>query len=178
MLAALARAGVPGLTGADPAALPAVWVTELGPAAAEGVGRWPAVLGAAFPDLVSAIDADGNEVAGIRLPEVAVPVATHTGWNVRQPTDGLPDTLYPRCGTWVPFATGAADRARTRDPRPSLAERYRDRDDYERRVRAAGADLVQKRFLSADDLEAAVAAALSTYDAVFVPGVTSRVLTE
>ena len=72
----------------------------------------------------------------------------------------------------------AAERARTGDPRPALDERYRDRADYEQRVRAAAADLVRRRFLCDDDLEAAVGAALSAYDAVFVPGVRSGALTE
>ena len=160
---------LPELTCADPNALSAVWETDLGPDAAAGIGRWPAVLGKAYPDLVSAVDEDGNEVAGIRLPEVAVPVATHTGWNVRVPTAGLPDALYPRCGTWLPFALTPAERARTGDRRLSLRERYSDRDDYERRVRAAAAELVAQRFLLDEDLEEAVMTALSTYDAVFVP---------
>jgi hypothetical protein len=164
--------GLPGLTVADPDALSAVWETDLGPGASEGVGRWPAVLGAAYPDLVSAVDADGNEVAGVRVPELAVPVATHTGWNIRERTEGLPDALYPRVGTWLPFALTEAERIERGDPRPSIAERYRDRDDYEQRVRAAACDLVARRFLLPDDLEESVAAALAAYDAVFVPSAT------
>jgi hypothetical protein len=166
-----AMAALPGLTRPDPDALPAVWTTDLGPDAGRGVGRWPAVLGAAFPDLVSAVDGDGNEVAGIRLPEVAVPVGTHTGWNVRAHTDGLPDTLYPRCGTWLPFAATAAERERSGDPRPSIEERYRDRDDYEHRVREWAESLVTARFLLPGDVAAAVAAALATYDEAVRTGV-------
>ena len=164
-----AMGGLPGLTTADPDALSAVWETNLGPGAAEGIGRWPAVLGAAYPDLVSAVDADGNELAGVRVPELAVPVATHTGWNVRARTDGLPDSLYPRVGTWLPFALTEAERIERSDPRPSIAERYRDRDDYEHRVRAASEDLVARHFLLPADVDESVAAALAAYDSVFVP---------
>jgi hypothetical protein len=78
---------------------------------------------------------------------------------------GLPATLYPRCGTWLPFPLTEPERIAAGDPRPSLESRYRDRGDYERRVRAAAAELVAARHLLADDLEAAVAAALATYDA-------------
>jgi hypothetical protein len=108
-------------------------------------------------------------VAGVRVPELAVPVATHTGWNVRARTDGLPDALYPRVGTWLPFALTEAERIERGDPRPSIAKRYRDRDDYQHRVRAAAEDLVARRLLLPADVDESVAAALAAYDAVFVP---------
>src|SRR5262249_54419353 len=117
-----AMEGLPGLTPADPDALSAAGGADPGPDAAAGGGRWPARLGTAYPDLVSAVDADGNEVAGVRVPELAVPVASHTGWNVREQTDGLPDALYPRCGTWLPFPLTEAERVERGDPRPSIAE--------------------------------------------------------
>ena len=56
---------------------------DLGRGEARGVGDYPArPVGEAYPCSVSAVDNDGNEVAGIRLPEVAVPLDTHTGWNL------------------------------------------------------------------------------------------------
>lgn len=163
VLAAMRR--IPGVILPDDDALPALWQVDLGSESDTGVARWPAKLGAAWPDLVSAIDEDGNETAGIRLPEIAVPVATHTGWNPRIAPDDLPATLYPRCGWWLPFPPTEAERVLTDDPRPSIAARYRDRDDYEHRARAAAARLVESRHLLADDIEAAVQAALATYDA-------------
>jgi hypothetical protein len=115
---------------------------------------------------VSAVDADGNDVAGIRLPQVAVPVGTFTGWNPRRPAGGLPATLYARCGSFWPFARTEAERLASGDPRPSIAERYRDRDDYAARVGDAVAELVGERVLRPDDATAAVDAALTLYDEV------------
>ena len=63
----------------DPASLPYARCVNLGPDADRGIGRWPVKLGETYVDLVSAIDDDGNEVAGIRLPAVAAPLATYTG---------------------------------------------------------------------------------------------------
>ena len=71
-----------------------------------------------YVTLVSAVDADGNEVAGIRLPPVAVPLATFTGWNVFR---DLPDELADRDGSYVPFARTKAEREAGGDSRPSLA---------------------------------------------------------
>ena len=59
-------------------------------------------------DLVSAVDEDGNEVAGIRLPAVAAPLATYTGWNPRRHIDGLPDVMYERIGRSWPSPRAAA----------------------------------------------------------------------
>ncbi len=56
-----------------------------------GVTGYPVEEGASYPAFVSAVDDDGNEIAGIRLPAVAVPLATHTGWNPRHPDAGAPD---------------------------------------------------------------------------------------
>jgi hypothetical protein len=64
---------------------------------------------------VPAVDGDGNEVAGIRLPPIAVPLATHTGWNVYK---AAPGELCDRDGSYIPFAKTRAEREATRDPRP------------------------------------------------------------
>jgi len=157
---------VPGAVLPDAEGLMWLRDIDLGPDAALGVPRWPAVLGEAKPDLVSAIDADGNEVAGVRLPEVAVPLGTFTGWNPRRPQPDLPVSIYARCGSFWPFARTEAERARTGDPRPSLEVRYRDRDDYESRIRAAADALVAHRHLLPGDVDAAVAAALALHDRV------------
>ncbi len=104
--------------------------------------------------LVPAVDADGNERAGLRLPDIAVPVATYTGWNVYAapfPTDALCD----RDGSSLLMA--ATDAARSPDdPRPSLAERYGSHDRYVALVRAAADQLVAHRLLLQEDGDAAV----------------------
>src|SRR5215831_4058871 len=79
---------------------------------------------APLPFLVPQVDADGNERAGIRLPEVAVPLATYTGWNFRSEKIGGSDQLVSLLGSYIPFAQTKADRQASRDPRASIGERY------------------------------------------------------
>ena len=140
-------------------------IVDLGPDVDAGIGRWPLRLGAPLPAWVSAVDHDGNEIAGIRVPELAAPVATYTGWNPRRPVAGLPDVLYEFVGSCVPFARTAAERAATNDPRPSIAERYADRDDYAAQAAAATDDLVAHGFLLPEDRDAALRRAVASYDA-------------
>lgn len=111
-----------------------------------------------YVTLVSAIDADGNEVAGIRLPPVAVPLATFTGWNVFR---DLPDELADRDGSRVPFARTTAERTASGDQRPSLQERYRSLDGYVAQVQACVDALVAERLLLPADATAYVEAARS-----------------
>jgi hypothetical protein len=110
----------------------------------------------AYVTLVSAVDADGNEVAGIRLPPVAVPLATLTGWNVFRE---LRDELADRDGSRVPFARTKVEREAAGDERPSLEERYRSLDDYVARVQACVDQLVAERLLLPADAIAYVEAA-------------------
>ena len=99
-------------------------------------------------------DANGNDLGGLRLPEIAVPLGTYTGWNLRRPEVGAPDKLARWSGSFVPFARPAAARRAAGDPRPSLAARYRSRQDYESRVEGAAGPLVEAGFLlDADALE-------------------------
>ena len=86
--------------------------------------------------LVCAVDADGNEIAGIRLPPIAVPLGTHTGWNVYR---AQPDELADRDGSFIAFARTKNEREAAGDPRPSLEERYGSREAYVAKVRAAAA---------------------------------------
>jgi hypothetical protein len=137
----------------DPSALPQARCIDLGPDADRGIGSWPVKLGETYVDLVSAVDDDGNEVAGIRLPAVAAPLATYTGWNPRRHIDELPDVLYERIGSKLPFAPG----------RPSVAERYPTHGDYAAAVRAAAETLVAERFLLAEEIDAVVAKAAADY---------------
>ena len=110
--------------------------------------------------LVSKTDADGNEVAGIRAPEVAVPLATYMSWNVRAPghTPGEACLFF---GSTIPFAKTVVDRQASGDPRPSLAERYSSKADYVSKVQAAAQALVDQRFLLQEDVSVYVNAAQS-----------------
>jgi hypothetical protein len=111
---------------------------------------------APYTTFVSAVDGDGNELAGIRLPQIAAPLGTHTGWNVYQ---AQPDELADRDGSFIAFARTKAERDAVGDPRPSLAERYGSRDAYVERVREAAAALVAERLLLQADADAFVTAA-------------------
>jgi Alpha/beta hydrolase domain len=102
--------------------------------------------------LVPQVDQDGNELAGIRLPEIAVPLATYTGWNFRKPAIGAPNQLYPLLGSYVPFAGTKAERERAHDPRQSIEERYPTRERYLELVQEAGAALMKDHYLLPDDL--------------------------
>ena len=112
--------------------------------------------GSTMPYLVPQVDQDGNERAGIRLPDVAVPLATYTGWNFRKPAIGAPGQLFPLLGSYVPFIVTKADREHTRDPRLSIEERYASRERYLALVQEAGAALVKDRYLLPDDLPSVV----------------------
>jgi len=107
--------------------------------------------GAPLPLLVPQVDEDGNERAGIRLPEVAVPLATYTGWNFRQPAIGAPGELVPLIGSSILFPPTRAAREAAKDPRRSIEERYRSRDEYLARVEQALDALVLKGYLIYDD---------------------------
>ena len=123
------------------------------PRTIEGPGLGAGERFTALPFLVPRVDADGNEVAGIRVPELAVPLATTTGWNFRAESVGNPTTLYALAGSYVPFARTKTEREARGDPRVSIEERYRDREDYLQRIRASAADLVKDRFLLDEDVE-------------------------
>jgi hypothetical protein len=113
-----------------------------------------------YRPLVTQVDADGNETSGIRLPDIAAPLATYTGWNLYKAP--LPEgELCDRYGTYVPFAATRAEREAKGDPRPSLEERYVDHAEYVRRVEAAAKRLVAERLLLAEDAERFVAQAKS-----------------
>jgi hypothetical protein len=107
--------------------------------------------GTPLPLLVPAVDRDGNETSGIRHPEVAVPLATYTGWNfVRQ---GTRDELVSLVGSYVPFPATRAERERSGDPRSSIEERYSSRESYLEQVEAAGENLIAERWLLPGDLD-------------------------
>ena len=107
---------------------------------------------APFPVLLPQVDADGNEIAGLRSPELAVPLATYTGWQLHKPEQGRDDELVSLQGSFAPFPLDAAERERTGDPRRSILERYPDRARYLALVEQAAAPLVAGGYLRREDL--------------------------
>jgi hypothetical protein len=107
--------------------------------------------GPIYPSFVPKTDSDGNDIAGIRLPELVVPLATYTGWGLRSgvwANDGCEAS-----GQFIPFAATKATRAASKDPRPSVAERYSSYSNYRQQVVKAVDDLVRRRFLICDDTQ-------------------------
>jgi hypothetical protein len=129
---------------------------DFGPAVERGIAALPPKLGAPFVTFVSAVDGDGNERAGIRPPELRVPLATFTGWNPRHPEQGAPGDIMSMMGSTLPFARSAAERARTGDPRLSIEERYGSRGAYLAQVRRDAEAMVEARHLLAEDVDAVV----------------------
>jgi hypothetical protein len=115
----------------------------------------PRLVGSPYPVLIPKTDPDGNDIAGIRMPEVAVPVATYTGWALR--ADGLDGC--DAAGQRIGFAKTKAARLAAGDPRPSLEERYPDHANYVNLVTRAAQDLKAQRLLLDEDVAAYVAAA-------------------
>jgi hypothetical protein len=123
-------------------------------------GDWIAPLPAAasYRSLVCRVDADGNEVAGVRLPDIAVPRGSYTGWNLyRAP---CPEgELADRDGSFIPFVQSTAERLEKADPRPSLEERFPDRSAYVSAVERVVAALLEQRLLLPEDAAAYIAQA-------------------
>ena len=96
---------------------------------------------------VPALDADNNERGVLRLPRIAAPVATYTGWNLRSPAIGAPTELLDLQGGRIPFPITPAERERTGDPRRAVTERYAGFADYRARYLAAAEPLIAGRYL-------------------------------
>ena len=129
--------------------------------------------GTELPFLVPQVDADGNERAGVRLPEVAVPLATYTGWNFRDVRTGGAHLLRPLSGSYIPFAATREQREHSGDPRASIAERYADSDAYLARIKKASSDLVRGGYLLEEDLPAIEARALEHWSLMATTATTS-----
>ena len=118
------------------------------------VSNEPPKMGKEFPTLVMQVDKDGNEIAGLKTPQVAVPLATHTGWNLRDPRLGAPDEMYSMKGSYFPFPRSKSEREQRGDPRLSVAERYSGREEYLQRVGDSARSLIKKEYLLERDLPA------------------------
>jgi hypothetical protein len=130
------------------------------------VTKEPPSIGSAFAILVPQVDADGNELAGIRVPELSVPLATYAGWNLFNERSGPTDVVSSMQGSFIPLARTRADRERRKDPRRSVEERYRGREQYLAEITRAADDLVSKGYLIKSDVPHIVAQAATRWDYV------------
>jgi len=159
---------IPGVSFAEP--LRRFARLDFGPQ--EGIATQVPVVGAPYPCLVPAVDQDGNEVCGIRLPYQTVPLATYTGWNLRHPAIGGAGQILASggasggtlIGATIPFPATREARQAAADPRRAIAERYTSRDDYLERVRQATQTLVHEGYLLAEDVEEVIGQAAQHYD--------------
>jgi hypothetical protein len=117
-----------------------------------------------LPFIVPQVDADGNDIGGIRTPEQAVPLGTYMDWAFRSEAWGAPDTLIAMAGSFLPFAKTRAERERNGDPRLSIEERYASRAEYLRRVEEAANQLEEERFLLKEHVKVVVDAAGQHWD--------------
>jgi hypothetical protein len=128
---------------------------DFGPHWKDGiVSLEPPKVGKPFTVLVPQSDADGNDLGGVNLPELQVPLATYTGWNLRDASIGAGDLRLSFYGSFIPFAKTAAEREKSGDPRLSIAERYASRDQYLGKFAEAAMMLIHERFLLREDLPA------------------------
>lgn len=120
----------------------------------------PGRTGEHYAVLVPATDADGNDIAGVRVPMLQVPLATYTGWNMRVRGQGH-GALHEFTGSTIPFPDTPGERAITRDPRPSIEERYGNVATYQRLIGEAAHRLVADRLMIEEDVARCIAAAAS-----------------
>lgn len=145
---------IPGTT--LPGSVPAAYRMDFGPRFKdEGIiDLEPPQVGRPFPVLQAQVDRDGNELAGIRLPDIRVPLATYAGWNLRAPEAGNPSKVAGLLGSYIPFPRTQAERQRTGDPRLSIEERYQSREHYLGLYAEAALQLIADGYLLAEDLAA------------------------
>jgi len=130
---------IPGV--AFPARMHRAWRADYGPEfRTQGIVAYePPRVGNSFPTLAPQVDADGNEIAGVRLPDVALPLGVYTGWNLRTDGIGAPKELYSMVGSFFPFTR-------------AQAARYKDADDYVARCLAAARQLVSEGLMLERDV--------------------------
>lgn len=114
----------------------------------------PPVAGAAFPAFIPQVDEDGNERDGVRSPELVAPLATYSGWNLRDPSIGAPEQRVSFEASCIPFARTLEDRKKKGDSRRSIAERYASREEYLKRYRDAVDEMIQQKYVLTDDRDA------------------------
>ena len=129
--------------------------------------RLPPSVGQTYTYLVSAVDADGNERSGIRLPDISVPLATYMGWNRRHADMGAPGKIIRGTGAILPFAPTRRVREDTGDPRLSIEERYASKADYLNRVTQEAEQLAADGYVLEEDVPSLLERASERYDLLY-----------
>jgi hypothetical protein len=138
---------------------------DFGPSWHAGIlSRQPPKLDGFYPTLVPQVDADGNDLGGIRLPEMAVPLATYTGWNLRDAAIGAPGERTAFLGSFVPLPLTAANAAAAHDSRQAIENRYRTYEAYRTSFEQAVDELIRERYLLREDRAAQLERARQEWD--------------
>ena len=114
--------------------------------------------GEGYTVLVPAVDADGNDIAGVRAPMVQAPLGTYSGWNLRARGFGH-GAMHEFSGSYIPLPETPEERRMTGDPRRSIIERYPNAEAYVAAITAAARQLVEEGLMLEEDVERAAAAA-------------------
>ncbi len=128
------------------------------------IANEPPVIGHPFPIFVPKPNDDGEDMGGIQLPEIAVPLATYTGWNLRSQQAGAPTQRVSFLGSYLPLAKTKAERIANGDPRLSIEERYTGKEQYLEMYRKAAEKLIEQRFLLPEDLPDIMARGAAEWD--------------
>jgi len=116
------------------------------------IDRQPPILRGDYRVLVPRCDADGNQLGCLLPPEVVVPVATYTGWNLRRKDAGAENELVSLQGSCIPFPVSRIEREKTHDPRLSLEERYGTLQGYLTQLEAQCRQLEKAGYLLSEDV--------------------------
>ena len=167
-LVAVDRVNFPDLAINFPRKTHKAYRVDYGPRfASDGIiSKEPPEVGPAFTMLVPQVDADGNELGGLKTPGLLVPLATYTGWNLYNAEYGPTDTGAHMSGSFIPFHVTRVQRETQGDPRLSIEERYANRDHYLGLVAAQAMQLIEAGYLLDQDLPAILAQAGVIWDAV------------
>ncbi len=129
------------------------WDLDFGPNWRAGIlEKQPPTAIGPYPALVPQVDVDGNDLGGVMLPEMTVPLATYTGWNLRAAAIGAPTERTAFLGSFVPLRRTAAEAAAARDPRKSVDDRYKSVTEYQAQFQMSLNDLVREKYLLAEDV--------------------------
>ncbi|HEY0369177.1 MAG TPA: alpha/beta hydrolase domain-containing protein, partial [Chthoniobacterales bacterium] len=126
------------------------------------ITKQPPLVGHPFPVFVPQVDENGNDLGGVRLPELEAALATYTGWNLRDPKTGMPNERISFLGSFFPLPKTTS----ATDSRKGIADRYGSRDEYVNRFTEAATKLVNERFLLHEDLDSLVTRAEEEWDYV------------
>ena len=142
----------------------------IGPEEDKGIADYPVWEGGEYPRFVSAVDVDGNEIAGVKMPDISVPLGTHTGWNPRDPSTGAPDQIISMVGFTNYFPSTDKFARPNQDFRKSNSERYSSREEYLELISQAAEKLVQQKYLLKEDIPVVLERCGHQYDEAILKG--------